>query len=258
MAAAAGLLLLQVASQRLHQHARCVGGDAESRLQRVRLGGRENGLVQHRAHVAQPTAHRASVDGDAVARPGHLDAVKRHPIEVLLNRQVCEQRRRREAPREHLRRHRRGVRLRHHRFDSFDFVAVLHARRLHSHHPAAPPHQLVADFEAAPRHLALQRVVEHHDALLGQLKLAQVSAAAGALLRRGRWWCRRHQRFGNGLEALREGVQLRQLRRELQLELRDIDALGLRDEEPPLHQLQLELQRVVRRAQRVSLRLRCE
>lgn len=57
------------------------------------------------------------------------------------------------------------------------------------------------------------------------------------------------------LEALREGVQLRQLRSELQLKLRDIDPVGLRDEEPPLHQLQLKLQRGVRRAQRVSLRL---
>jgi hypothetical protein len=66
---------------------------------------------------------------------------------------------------------------------------------------------------------------------------------------------RRHHRIGQRVEPLGQRVQLRQLGGELELELLDVHALGLGDEEPLLQQLEFQLHRGVRLAQRVSFGL---
>ncbi len=102
---------LFVRANRLHEHTRGVGGDAEGRAQRVLFHGVHDGGAEGRAHVLDPAAHRAAVDGAALASEFVFDAKERKAHSELTHHDVREQRRRRERARERLLRHRRGRHL---------------------------------------------------------------------------------------------------------------------------------------------------
>jgi hypothetical protein len=98
-------------------------------------------------------------------------------------------------------------------------------------------------------------------ALLRQVHLLEVTTAGRAtlLLARARLVRRRLVRWirrcctVRGRKLPRQSIQGSKLRRELELELRGIDALGLGDHQAPALQLDLELEMAVRLAQPIAL-----
>ena len=244
---------------RLHQHAGGVGGDTEGRGERLLPGRVHDRRAAGRPRILDPPAHGAAIDGASVAGEAVLDAEQRHALSVLEHDDVREQRRRRERTRERLGRHRRGV-------DRGLAVRaedlILDPRQDQAPHAATLVGELAALLEVDARRLALldQLLVERVgdlDALLFERQLAQVAPAgrlalllallvvvAVSVRRRVRWLV---------AERARERVELTQLGRELDLQLRGIDALGLGDEDASLEQLELLPQPCVRGAELIAL-----
>jgi len=141
-------------------------------------------------------------------------------------------------------------------------VAVFAARHHQPDRAAAAPQHPAALSPPDPLDLAFELRVGQLESLLGKIHRAQIAAALGRPFsaRRSRWIAgRRRGRFrlrgcrGLGAQLLAQGVERRQLRRELQLQLRRVDPLRFRHEHPAPQQLHVELKRAIGLAQPVTL-----
>ena len=211
-------------------------------------------------------AHRAVVDREALGRLDPRLPVEGQSPAVLLHHQVRDHRGSEQAAREQL--------LGHGGRDQLEHGLLVRAGRVgggcrlvgrsgddHAHPAAATIPQLEALLEADALDGAFERGIEDLHALLGQILVAEVATAGrlDAPLGRGRRLrgvarqvgrCRRR---GLVVELFGEGVELRLGLCELHLQLRGIDALGLREVDPPSKKLHLLLELLVGTAQRVTL-----
>jgi hypothetical protein len=259
----AGLAPLLVACNGLDAHARRVRRDAErpKRVQVHRLDDR------HREPVADellPSREGASIDWDPLAVKRVFKSEQRHPLADVLHDDVRRERRRRDRAWQHLRRHRcrDDVRI------AFRVDRLVPNARGHDPHLArAPVRKFARLFE--PMALDFPFGDEFFEVRVGDLdahffdrKLAEIPPPRPSIVRALAAtlavFCRcvviRLRRFLGNPKRLGHRIQLAHLRGELEFELSCVvDALGLRDEEPALEELELLSQPLVRRAQIVPL-----
>ena len=238
----------------LDEHAGGVGGDTECVRERVVAHGGHDRRADRTAELLEPAAHRAAIDARAEPRETIFLAMERQPVAELVGRDVREQRRRGERARDQLTRDLGG----RDRGGITGADLVLDARDDEPHVPGAAPHQLVVVLGADALGAALERRIGQLDALLGHIELGQATPARGLrgplLLAPRRVGRVADVRIGHtaGLEA-GEPIELAELGGELELELRGVDALGLGDDKPAAHDLDLELEVTVALAQAITL-----
>ena len=236
----------------LYEHAGGVGGNAEGGGERLLSRGVHNRRAAGGAGILDPPAHRAAIDWAAVAREAVLDPEQWHALAVLEHDDVREQGRRGERAGEGLRRHRRGV-------DRGLAVVtddlVLDPREDDAPHAAPLVGELAAllggdAHRLAFKHELLVERIDNLDALLLERQLLEIAPAGGplfsillvvALV------------VGRVRRLARERVELAKLLGELDLELRGVDALGFRNEDAALQELELFAQPRVRGTELVAL-----
>lgn len=245
----------------LHENARRVGRQAHRARERLDAHRVQHGGADDAAAFLEPARHRAAVDRHAEVGELFFLTVEREPAVELVLRDVCVERRGTDRAREDRRRRHRGDE-RH-----LGAVGVLDGAvgRLLGDEPGHRASTVLhrrADVSADDLRLAApdQRLhlrVRQHDLLDGQARLVELAAAARLQLRARR---RRTQRRGRLDHAcsLRSGLDLllqliERGHRPLELELRRVDALGLRLEDAVTQQLVLLLEDRVRPAQLLEL-----
>jgi len=136
--------------------------------------------------------------------------------------------------------------------------AALDPRDLQPHEPSAAPADLVACFDAAALRLAFEHGIGDHDPLYRKFELVEVAAACRsvALATSGRLGAA----IAFGLSAVAchladECIERGELGGELQLELRRVDALRIRDQQSPTRQLDVAQDRLVGFAKPIVLSL---
>jgi hypothetical protein len=238
-----------------NRDARGVGGEAEG----LTLGfgrGRVDDDPEGGARVLRITAHRAVIEHEPFGREHLREANERQPEPVLGHQDVrdqagCEQ----PATKELL-----GLRNRYDRRGPVLLrLLVLRARRHDAHRATAPVGHHAALLEADPFDRSFEGRVQDLHPLLGHRHGGEIAATLA--LRLVSLWRRvvRARRAGRGI---RRGIQLElggepndllHLVGELDLQLRDVDPLGLRHEDAAAEQLELLLELLVRTPQLVAL-----
>jgi hypothetical protein len=232
--APARLALSVGTGRRLHQDSGGVGRDAEGGCERLLAHGLDNGGAQDGARLLEPTTQGAAVDGDAEPLEPILLPVERQPVAELVARNVRDERGCRVRAHQELGRHRR----RHDRG---------RGRRLR-----------VALLESDTCGLALEHRIGDLEPLLADRRLAQITTALALALALAASGHRAGRARGTILVAghpAGQRIEGGQLPRELELELSRVDALGLRHHQAAARKLNLELEKLIGRAQPVALRL---